>query len=82
MINTIDGSYLGFGRRLYEERKKAHMTQERLAELLYVTPTHIHYLLVGRNEMQADLNITIFGLSVKQRHALMEILSCHGEKLT
>lgn len=82
MINTIDGSYLGFGHRLYEERKKVHMTQERLAELLYVTPTHIHYLLVGRNEIQNNFSITVSGLSAKQRHALMEILSCHGEKLT
>lgn len=44
---TGRGSYLNFRHRLLIERKKSHMTQERLAELLNVSPAHIHHLEKG-----------------------------------
>ena len=62
MINTINSSYLGFGRRLHIERKKARMTQERLAELLNVSPTHIHHLEKGNRYPSIQLLIQISDL--------------------
>ena len=61
-MNTDDGGYLGFGRRLYVERKKARMTQERLAELLNVSPTHIHHLEKGNRYPSIQLLIQISDL--------------------
>lgn len=60
-MNT-EGGYLDFGNRLYAERKKAQMTQERLAELLNVSPAHIHHLEKGNRYPSIQLLIQISNL--------------------
>ena len=60
---TGRGSYLNFRHRLLIERKKSHMTQERLAELLNVSPTHIHHLEKGEPLSFHTITNTDFGFA-------------------